>query len=55
MDYGQVRGIVVTSTGAGTAGLAFTGVSGIPWLLIACVTFLAVGVALLRLAPRREE
>jgi hypothetical protein len=53
MSYGQVKGATITGAGAGT--LAFTGAASIPWLIIASLTLLAVGIALLRLVPKTER
>ena len=46
-------GRITTGTAAGGA-LAFTGLN-VGWLVLAGVTLIAVGAALWRLAPRREE
>ena len=60
MAYGEVGGIAGrgTGVGAGTVGagtLALTGATGLPWLIVAALTLLAVGIAILRLVPKREE
>jgi len=43
----------VGAVGAGTAGLAATGVN-VVWLVLAAFALLGAGIALLRLVPRRE-
>jgi hypothetical protein len=54
--YGQVKSTVTPAAGAGAGGaFAFTDASSWPWLIIASLTLLAVGFALLRLLPKRER
>jgi hypothetical protein len=55
MAYGDVAGVTVRGTGVGAGALAFTGAEGLPWLVVAALTLLAAGIALLRLVPKREE
>jgi hypothetical protein len=53
--YGEVGGIAGRATGAGAGTLALTGAAGLPWLIVAALTLLATGIAILRLVPKREE
>jgi hypothetical protein len=53
--YGEVGGIAGRATGAGAGTLALTGAAGLPWLVVAALTLLATGIAILRLVPKREE
>jgi hypothetical protein len=45
-------GGAAVAPGLASGGLAFTGVVGIGWMLIAAVTLVAAGLALLRIVPR---
>ena len=53
MDYSASGGLATAGT-AGTA-LAYTGVSGVLWLLIAAVALIAAGSALMRFVPRKKK
>lgn len=44
----------VTASGAGVAGLAYTGVN-VGWQIVAGVTLLAVGFAVSRLVPKARR
>jgi hypothetical protein len=48
-----VAGVKLTAAGAGTGGLAFTGLS-LATFLVAVATLVMLGVVLLHLVPRRE-
>jgi hypothetical protein len=49
----STSGLVVTGAGA-AATLPFTGLS-IGWLLIAAITLIAVGCAVMRLIPKQSK
>lgn len=56
--YGEVKSTITPGVGAGAGAggsLAFMDAWSWPWLIIASLTLLAVGFALLRLIPKRER
>ncbi|GAA1203391.1 hypothetical protein LY12_000561 [Prauserella alba] len=52
--YGKLSNAAAAGVGgAGTAGgLASTGVGSVLWMVIAAITLIAVGAAMLRISPR---
>jgi len=54
MDYSASGGLAATGA-AGSGALAYTGSNNIMWLVIAAVALIAVGGALLRFVPRKQN